>query len=171
MKFYPEPTKLAPRAAPATVTTIIFTTEQATRLRPALATIAASARTPPSSGGRGGWRWRRSQGQNQGLRQSINFNYNWSHSASDNVNIFPQLGGKNASDSNSVQAGYTVGYHKLTKSSTPAGIAARAKRPTTSPADRYCHTTRHTWAGRRRVEPQPAQLWPAQRAAQHHLRD
>ncbi len=50
--------------------------------------------------------------QNQGLRQSINFNYNWSHSASDNVNMFPQLGGKTSIDSNSVQAGYTVGYHK-----------------------------------------------------------
>jgi len=51
---------------------------------------------------------------NQGLRQSINFNYNWSHSAQDLVNLSPQLGGKNSSDSNSVQAGYTVGYHKLT---------------------------------------------------------
>jgi hypothetical protein len=66
-------------------------------------------------GGRGGFGGgRRSQGQNQGLRQSINFNYNWSHAASDNVNIFPQLGGKTSSDANSVQAGYTVGYHKVT---------------------------------------------------------
>ena len=63
-------------------------------------------------GGRGGGGGRRNQ--NQGLRQSINFNYNWSHSASDQVNIFPQLGGKTASDSNSVQAGYTVGYHRVT---------------------------------------------------------
>jgi len=52
--------------------------------------------------------------QNQGLRQSINFNYNWSDSASDNVNMFPQLGGKSRSSSNSLQAGYTVGYHKVT---------------------------------------------------------
>ena len=51
---------------------------------------------------------------NQGLRQSINFNYNWSHSASDNANFIPLLGGKTASDSNSLQAGYTVGYHKVT---------------------------------------------------------
>jgi len=65
-------------------------------------------------GGRGmGGGGRRSQ-QNQGLRQSINFNYNWTHSASDAVNFVPQLGGKSASDSNSVQAGYTVGYHKVT---------------------------------------------------------
>jgi hypothetical protein len=61
-------------------------------------------------GGRGGGR----RTQNQGLRQSINFNYNWSGSASDNVNIFPQLGGKSSSESNSLQAGYTLGYHKLT---------------------------------------------------------
>ena len=30
------------------------------------------------------------------------------------MNIFPQLGGKTSSDSNSVQAGYTLGYHRLT---------------------------------------------------------
>jgi len=52
--------------------------------------------------------------QNQGLRQSININYNWSDSASDNVNIFPQLGGKSSSNANSVQAGYTVGYRRVT---------------------------------------------------------
>jgi hypothetical protein len=50
----------------------------------------------------------------QGLRQSINVNYNWTEAASDIVNMFPQLGGKSASSSNSVQAGYTVGYHKVT---------------------------------------------------------
>jgi hypothetical protein len=67
-------------------------------------------------GGRGGvgrsGGGRRSQ--NQGLRQSINFNYNWTDSASDRVNIFPQLGGKSSSSANSVQAGYTLGYRKLT---------------------------------------------------------
>jgi hypothetical protein len=71
--------------------------------------------TQPGGGGRGGFGGgggRRNQ--NQGLRQSINFNYNWANSASDNVNLFPQLGGKSSSDSNSLQAGYTVGYHKLT---------------------------------------------------------
>jgi hypothetical protein len=52
--------------------------------------------------------------QTQGLRQSINFNYNWAGTAADNVNIFPQLGGKNSSNSNSLSAGYTVGYHKIT---------------------------------------------------------
>ena len=67
-------------------------------------------------GGRGGFGGGRGRGpqQNQGLRQSINFNYNWSHSASDHVNYVPQLGGKSASDSNSLQAGYTIGYHRVT---------------------------------------------------------
>ena len=71
----------------------------------------------PMGGGRGGFGGgggRRNQNTNQGLRQSINFNYNWSHSAADDVNIFPQLGGKTASSSNALQAGYTVGYHRIT---------------------------------------------------------
>ncbi len=63
--------------------------------------------------GSGGGGSRGSQ-QSQGLRQSIHFNYNWAHSASDEVNIFPDMGGKTSSDSNSVQVGYTVGYHKVT---------------------------------------------------------
>jgi hypothetical protein len=53
--------------------------------------------------------------QSQGLRQSINFNYNWSDSASDNVGLVPQLGGKSSSHSNSFQTGYTLGYHKFTE--------------------------------------------------------
>ncbi|HTX76471.1 MAG TPA: carboxypeptidase regulatory-like domain-containing protein [Terracidiphilus sp.] len=72
--------------------------------------------TPFGFGGRGGGfggGGRRAQ-QSQGLRQSINFNYNWSHSASDEVNIEPILGGKNASDSYSLQAGYTIGRGKIT---------------------------------------------------------
>ena len=69
---------------------------------------------------RHGWwarrRWwrRRAAQQNQGLRQSVNANYNWSHSASDNVNMFPQLGGKTSSEFELVQAGYTMGYHRFT---------------------------------------------------------
>jgi hypothetical protein len=65
-------------------------------------------------GGRGGGGGGRRSQQNQGLRQSINANFNWSHSASDNVNLFPQLGGKTASNSYSLQAGYTLGYKKFT---------------------------------------------------------
>ncbi|HUV70991.1 MAG TPA: carboxypeptidase-like regulatory domain-containing protein [Terracidiphilus sp.] len=74
--------------------------------------LGANATQP--GGGRGGFGGGRRSRQNQGLRQSINFNYNWSHSASDHVNFVPQLGGRSASESNAVQAGYTVGYHKVT---------------------------------------------------------
>ncbi len=66
------------------------------------------------SGAGGGRSGRNAQQTQPGLRQSINVNYNWSHSASDNVNIVPALGGKTASDSDSVQAGYTLGKGKLT---------------------------------------------------------
>jgi len=65
-------------------------------------------------GGGGGGGAQGAARANQGLRQSMNANWNWSHSASDNVNLFPQLGGKTAADSQSLQAGYTVGYHRLT---------------------------------------------------------
>jgi len=75
--------------------------------------IGANATPFGMFGGRGGGGGQRSQ-KTQGLRQSINFNYNWSHLASDTVNIFPSLGGRQFTDSNSVQAGYTLGYRKLT---------------------------------------------------------
>lgn len=64
--------------------------------------------------GLGGFGRGRNTQQTQGLRQSMNVNYNWSHSASDSVNIVPILGGKTASDSQSLQAGYTLGRGKLT---------------------------------------------------------
>jgi trimeric autotransporter adhesin len=74
--------------------------------------LGANATQPGGRGGSGGGR--RGGSQNQGLRQSINLNYNWSHSASDLVNLIPDLGGKSASSSYSLQAGYTVGYHRFT---------------------------------------------------------
>jgi trimeric autotransporter adhesin len=67
----------------------------------------------PTGGGRGGFGGGR-RNQNQGLRQSINFNYNYSHGASDLVNFIPELGGKSQTNSYSLQAGYTVSYHKIT---------------------------------------------------------
>jgi hypothetical protein len=73
------------------------------------ATQPGGGRGGGSSGGGG----RRSQ-QSQGLRQSMNANYNQGHTAKDNVNLFPELGGKSSTDSYSLQAGYTVGYHKIT---------------------------------------------------------
>ena len=71
--------------------------------------------TQPGGGGRGGFGGGGGhRNQNQGLRQSINANFNWTDSAQDLVNFIPELGGKSASHSYSVQAGYTVGYHKIT---------------------------------------------------------
>ena len=46
------------------------------------------------------------------MRQSVNANVNWSHAASDNLNLIPELGGKTSNDSYSVQAGYSLGYHR-----------------------------------------------------------
>jgi trimeric autotransporter adhesin len=93
----------------------LLTTEQSNTTQAGVRYMRGlGANASPFGGfGRGGGGGRRGQ-QSQGLRQSIHFNYNWAHSASDNVNIIPELGGKTSSDSNSVQAGYTVGYHKLT---------------------------------------------------------
>ncbi len=75
--------------------------------------LGANATQPGGRGGFGGF-GRRGGSANQGLRQSINLNYNQGHNASDQVNIIPQLGGKSASNSYSLQAGYTVGYHRFT---------------------------------------------------------
>ncbi len=93
----------------------LLTTEQSNTTQAGIRYMRSlGANAAPFGGfGRGGGGGRRAQ-QNQGLRQSINANYNWSHTATDNVNIFPELGGKTASESNSLQAGYTVGYHKFT---------------------------------------------------------
>jgi hypothetical protein len=71
--------------------------------------------TPPGRGGRGGFGGGRGgRNQNQGLRQSINFNFNWSQSAADEVNFIPDLGGKTASNSYSLQAGHNLSYHRFT---------------------------------------------------------
>jgi hypothetical protein len=75
--------------------------------------LGANATQPGGRGGGGGGR-RGGQNTNQGLRQSININYNQGHSASDLVSLIPELGGKSESNSYSVQAGYTVGYHRIT---------------------------------------------------------
>lgn len=109
-KYYPEPN------LPGSVQNYhLLSTEQSNSTQAGIRYmrgIGANA-TPFGAFGFGRGGGRRGQ-QSQGLRQSIHFNYNWSHSAKDNVNIFPELGGKTATDSNSLQAGYTVGYHKVT---------------------------------------------------------
>lgn len=49
-----------------------------------------------------------------GWNQSIYFNFNLSHSASDQITLFPELGGKQQTHSYSLTAGYTLGKGKLT---------------------------------------------------------
>jgi hypothetical protein len=111
LQFFPEPT-------PSLVNDVqnyhLLTTAQSNSTQAGVRYMRSLGKNATLlGGGRGGGGGRRSQ-QNQGLRQSINLNYNWTDSASDNVNLFPQLGGKTSSHSNSLQAGYTIGYHKVT---------------------------------------------------------
>ncbi len=113
LKYYPEPNLPGVTQNYHLLSTAQSNTTQA-GIR-YMRSIGANASPFGAFGGRGGGGGGgRRQQQNQGLRQSVNFNYNWSHTASDNVSIFPDLGGKTASDSNSLQAGYTIGYHKIT---------------------------------------------------------
>ncbi len=51
---------------------------------------------------------------NPGITQSMNVNFNYSHSASDSLNLFPELGGKNQTHQYSVQGGYSIGKGRLT---------------------------------------------------------
>ena len=69
------------------------------------------------------WRqawWRKSKPPNTKptLRQSINLGYNYSHSAADQRNIFLPLGGATETDGNSLTAGYTVGYGRLSNNAS-----------------------------------------------------
>lgn len=107
LKYYPEP-----NSPGLTQNYHLLTTEQSNMTRFGLRYMRGIGSNAMPFMGRGGGR--RAAQSSQGLRQSVNFNYNWSHSAQDDVSIFPQLGGKNSSDSNSLQAGYTLGHHKLT---------------------------------------------------------
>jgi hypothetical protein len=70
-------------------------------------------------GGGGG---RRNGGANSkkppSLRQNINLGYNYNHAASDQRNIFLPLGGATESDSNVVNAGYTIGYGRLSNNAS-----------------------------------------------------
>jgi hypothetical protein len=115
LKYYPEP-NLANSSASNGYNYHLLTTAQSNTTQAGVRYMRSLGKnatlTGGGRGGFGGGGGRRNQ--NQGLRQSINLNYNWSDAASDNVNMFPQLGGKSSTNSNSVQAGYTVGYRKIT---------------------------------------------------------
>ena len=49
----------------------------------------------------------------QGLHQNLNLNFNYSHAASDQLNIFPGLGGKSQSHDYSLQLGYSISKNRL----------------------------------------------------------
>ena len=53
-----------------------------------------------------------------GLQQSVNVNFNYAHSASDNLNILPELGGRTQTHSYSVAPGYTLSKGRLTNTLT-----------------------------------------------------
>jgi hypothetical protein len=103
--FFPEP-----NLPGATQNYHLLTTAQTNTTQAGARYLRSLGKNATLPGGRGGGR----RSRNQGLRQTISLNYNWIGTALDNVNIFPQLGGKTATNSNSLQAGYTVGYHKIT---------------------------------------------------------
>lgn len=114
MKYFPEP-NLAAGSAVNSYNYHLLTTAQTNSTQAGVRYMRTLGKNSGLFNGmRGSGGGRRGGSASQGLRQSINFNYNWSHSASDNVNIVPELGGKTASDSNSVQAGYTIGYRRMT---------------------------------------------------------
>ncbi len=49
-----------------------------------------------------------------GITQSIHANYNYASSSSDNLNVFPGLGGTSQTGQNSLQLGYSIGKGRLT---------------------------------------------------------
>ncbi len=117
MSYFPEPNLPAGSTGNA-YNYHLFTTAQSNSTQVGvryMRSLGKNSSLLGSMGGFGGGR-RGGGGRNasQGLRQSINLNYNWSNSASDNVNLIPQLGGKTSSDSNSAQLGYTIGYKRFT---------------------------------------------------------
>jgi hypothetical protein len=77
-------------------------------------TIGGAAGSPFGMFGGGGGR----RGGPATLQQNINIGYNYSHQAQDNRNIFLPLGGASESDGNSLNAGYTVSYGRLSNHAT-----------------------------------------------------
>ena len=61
---------------------------------------------------------RQYMGTSQGLQQNFHVNFDYSHAASDNLNLFPELGGKTLANSRSVEVGYTLSRGRLTNNLT-----------------------------------------------------
>jgi hypothetical protein len=56
---------------------------------------------------------RQYMGQSKGLQQNLHANFNYAHTASDAVNLFPELGGKQQTYQYSLDLGYTVSRGRL----------------------------------------------------------
>ena len=82
----------------------------------------ATTRNPFGGGGGGGRGGGGGGGRNNNapptLRQSINAGLNYSHNAQDIRNIFLPLGGGSQTDGYAVNAGYTVGYGRLSNNAS-----------------------------------------------------
>ena len=82
-------------------------------------TLGSATNTPIGRfGGGGGGRRNGNSNAPPALRQNINLSYNYSHNASDQRNIFLPLGGKTETDGNSLNAGYTIGYGRLSNNAS-----------------------------------------------------
>ena len=85
-------------------------------------TIGQSTGGPFGFGGRGGGgggqRRNAQANQKPTLRQNINLGFNYSHSAADQRNIFLPLGGANETNGYSLNAGYTIGYGRLSNNAS-----------------------------------------------------
>ena len=57
---------------------------------------------------------RQYMGTSTGLQQNFHVNFNYSHSASDTLNLFPELGGRTLTNARSVEVGYTLSRGRLT---------------------------------------------------------
>ncbi len=57
-------------------------------------------------------------GQTQGVQQNVHVNWNYSHSAADNLNLYPELGGKTQTNARTVELGYTLSKNRLTNNLT-----------------------------------------------------
>ena len=53
-----------------------------------------------------------------GIHQSINANFNYSHTGADELDLFPELGGKEQMHQYSLQLGYSIGVKRLTNNIT-----------------------------------------------------
>jgi hypothetical protein len=117
--YYPLP-NIAPNAAGNNYQTITNAGNNSVALNTRYVRTLGSATNTPAGrfGGGGGGRRGGNTNAPPSLRQNINLSYNYSHSASDQRNIFLPLGGATETDGNALNAGYTIGYGRLSNNAS-----------------------------------------------------